>query len=255
MTAQGRIRARGRSRGSNQIIEDGQPNDRLARNRDNIPNIRAAYRPYHHVRKRGTSAPPSRRTNSHPVLRNNPPTGPRALSSITATKLPSSSTAKRSSIPSLEDLAPRKRRRFDSPSLITPHAHTHPAPSTSENHEYSFPSVTRPRSSATIADAAVGRGPFQLNSLVDAKRESSPVDIGSPISVDLCPPSPPLFEKLGLPEKTSGSYHVPMIDQCKRGAISYMEHRQEWKDSIINAVRFVRGHNFPPLTIERCFIR
>lgn len=249
------MRALGRSRGSNRIVEDGQPNDSWSRSRDHIPSIRAAYRPYQHVRKRGTSVSHSRRTSYHPVSKHNPPTGPRDRSSITTTNVPSSLAAKRPSIPSLDDLAPRKRRRTESPPLIIPNAHAYPASSTSANHEHSLPGVTRPRSCATVAGAAVRYKPFQLDSPVNAKRESSPVDIGSPISVDLCPSPPPLFKKLGLPEKTSGSYYVPMIDQCKKGAVLYLDRRQEWKDSILHTVRFVRGHDFPPLTIERCFIR
>ena len=255
MAPRGRTRALGRNRGSNRIIEDGQPNDGLSRNRDNIPSVRAAYRPSPHIRKRGISVSHSRRTTYDHALKKDPPTGPRALSSITPTNIPSCPTAKRPSTPSLDDLAPRKRRRTESPSLIAPNAFTHPASPTSANHEHSLPRVACPRPCTIVADAAVRCEPFQLDSPVNAKRENSPVDISSLISVDSCSPSTPLFKKLGLPEKTSGSYHIAMIDQCKKGAASYMERRREWEDSVRNAVRFARGHNSPPLTIERCFIR
>jgi len=232
-------------------VEDGQPNDRLSRDRDDIPSIRPAHRPYHHTRKRETSVSHSRRTGYNPFFpgkKDNPPTGPRALS---FTNAPSGPATKRPFIPPLDDLAPRKRRRTKSPLPITPNTHAHPASSTSANYEHSSPRVTATRSRAVVADAVVRCGPSPLDSSLSAKRESSPVIIDMLDS----PPSPPLFEKLGLPEKMSGSYHVAMVDQCRKGAISYMEHRQEWKGDIINAVRFVRGHDLPPLTIERCFIR
>jgi len=250
MAARGRTRGLGRNRASIRIVEDGQPNDSLSRNRDDIPNIRATHRPYHHIRKHGTSVSHSRRTRQDRFvftgLKYNPPIAPRAFF------VPSGPAAKRHSIPSLDELAPRKRRRTESPPPTAPNTHTHPTSSAPANHEHLFPRVTTgPRSRAIVAEVAVECEPSLLEFPVNAKRESSPIVIDTLG----CPPSPPLFEKLGLPEKTSGSYHVAMIDECKKGAISYRERRQEWKDDILNAVRFVRGHDFPPLTIERCFIR
>lgn len=256
MAARGRMRGLGRSRASIRIVEDGQPNDSFSRNRDKIPSIRTTHRPYHHIRKHGASVSHSRRTSQNPVmfsgLKYNPPTGPRALSSINTTcSDPSGPAAERGSILFLDDLAPRKRRRIESPPPTIPNTRTHPTSSALANHEHSFSRTTGPRSRAVVPDVTVKRGSSPPEFQVNAKRESSPVVIDM---LD-CPPSPPLFEKLGLSEKTSGSYHVAMIDECRKGATSYMDRRQEWKYSMINAVRFVRGHDSPPLIIERCFIR
>ena len=258
MATRGRMRGSGRSGGLVRQFEDDQPNDSLSRNRHDIPRVRATHRPYHHNGKRGTNVSHSGRKSQPlfdrhaPVSRSDPATGPRPLAPLKTTRsVPSGPRSKRPSMASLGDLAPRKRQRTESPPPFTPSLHKQPATSIPVNHEHSFPRVPGSRSHAIVADVIARREPSPLEPPVNTKRESSPVVI------DLldCPPSPPLFEKLGLPAKTSGSYHVAMIDQCRKGAVSYMEHRQEWKDSALNAVRFVRGHDFPPLTIERCFIR
>ncbi len=258
MSARGRARGRGRSRGPIRIVEDGQPNDSLFRNRDEIPTIHATHRPYHHNKKHGKGVFPSRRTSQDPFMfpgfQRNPPNGPRTLSSANNTcSFPSGPYAERDSIPYLDDLAPRKRRRTESPLPSAPNIHTRfhttsPAPA---NHEPSFTRATSPRSRAIVAGIIVKCGQSPLDFPVNAKRESSPIVIDM---LD-CPPSPPLLEKLGLSEKTSGSYHVAMIDECRKGAISYRGRRQEWMDRIMNSVQFVRGHDFPPLIIDRCFIR
>ena len=262
MSARGRPRARGRwrNRGSiRNIVEDGQPNESLfRRNRDEIPTIRATHRPYHHIRKHGKSAFPSCRTSQDPFmfpgLRCNPPTGPRTFSSANTTcRFPGGSTAERDSILYLDDLAPRKRRRTESPPPTAPniHTHTHTMSSAPENHEHSFTRATSPRSRAIFAGIPVKCEQSRPDFPVNAKREISPIIIDM---LD-CPPSPPLLEKLGLPEKTSGSYHVAMIDECRKGAISYRERRQQWKHDIEKSVRSVRGPDFPSLIIDRCFIR
>lgn len=258
MAARGRARGLGYSRSTIRNVEDGQPNDSLSRNRDHIPSIRATHRPYHHIRKHGTTVFPSRKTSQYPYmfprLNRNPPTGPRALSSTNTTRsVPSGPAAERDSIPLLDDLAPRKRRRTDSPPPTAPitHTHTHRMSSAPENHEHSFTWATGPRSSTIDTGIIDECEQSPLESPVNAKRES-PL-----IVIDMldCPPSPPLFEKLGLSEKTSGSYHIAMIDECRKGAISWQDRRKEWMVDNQDAVRFVRGHDFPPLTIERCFIR
>lgn len=258
MAARGRARGLGRSRSSIRIFEDGQPNDSLARNRDHIPSVRATHRPYHHIRKHGTTVFPSGRTSQHPYMfpgfKSNPPTAPRAFSSINTTpSVPSGPAADRDSILNLDDLAPRKRRRTESPPPTAPNTHTntHTMSSVPENHERSFTRATGPRSRVIVAGITDKREQSPLEFPVDAKRESSPVVIDM---LD-CPPSPPLFEKLALSEKTSGSYHIAMIDECRKGAISWRDRRAEWMVDQQNAVRFVRGHDFPPLTIERCFVR
>ena len=260
MSARGGPRARGqwRSRDSiRSIVEDGQPNDSLfRRNRDEIPTVRATHRPYHPIRKHGKSAFPSRRTSQDPFMfpgsNCNPPTGPRTFSSANTTcSFPSGSAIERDSILYLDDLAPRKRRRTESSPPTAPniHTHTHTTSSAPANHEHSFARATSPRSRA--AGITVKCEQFRPDFPVNAKRESSPVIIDM---LD-CPPSPPLLEKLGLSEKTSGSYHVAMIDECRRGATSYKKRRRQWKDDIVNSVRFVRGRDFPELIIDRCFIR
>lgn len=256
MAARGRMRGLGRSRSSVRIVEDRQPNDSLSRNRDKIPSVRATYRPYHHISKHEPSPSHSRRTSQNPYtfpgLRYNPPTGPRDLSSTNTTcSVPSGRAAERDSNLFSDDPAPRKRRRIGSQPPTAPNTHTYFTSPEPTNHEHSFSRAAGPQSRATVADIKVECGPSPLEFPINAKRESSPVVIDM---LD-CPPSPPLFEKLGLPEKTSGSYHVPMKDECKKGAISYMKRRDEWKGSIQNAVRFVRGFDFPPLIIERCLIR
>jgi hypothetical protein len=256
MTARGRTRGQGRNRRSDLIVEDGQPNDRLPRNRDRIPSVRATYRPYDNSRKHGTSVSHSHRTSQNPFAfagsQYNPPAGPGALSSINTTySVPSGPAAERDPVLLLDDPTPRKRRRIGSQPPTAPNTHAHPTSSAPANHEHSFSRATGPRSHATVADIAVKSEQSPLEFPVNAKRESSPVAIDTLE----CPPSPPLFEKLGLPEKTSGSYHVAMKDECRRGAISFKRRRAEWKHSIQNDVRFVRGHDFPPLIIEKCLIR
>ena len=257
-STRGRARGLGRNRSSIRIVEDGQPNDSLSRNRDHIPNVLATHRPYHHIRKHGTNGFPSHRTSHNPYmfqgLQSNPPTGPQPLSSINTTRsVPSGPVDERGSILLLDDLAPRKRRRTESPPPTAPntHIHFHPMSPVSENHKHSFTRETGPRSRAVVADITDECEQSPLSFSVNAKRESPPVDIDM---LD-CPQSPPLFEKLGLLEKTSGSYYFAMIDECRKGAISWRARRKEWVAANKNAIRFVRGHDFPPLTIERCFTR
>jgi hypothetical protein len=258
MATPGRMRGPSRSKGSTRIVEDGQPNDSLFRNRDDIPRIRATHRPYHDFRNRGVRGShssrksrqlPDRHAPVYPSGLKDPPTAPRALSSMKNIGGPS---AKRPSIPSPDDFpATKKRRRSESPPQITQNMRTCPASSIPTNTRHSPPRVSAPPSRKIVADVAVKCEPSPMQYSVNVKRECSP----ALVNLFDSPPSPPLFEKLGLPEKTSGSYHVAMVDRCRIGAVSYMEHRQEWKESMINAVRFVRGHGFPPLTIEGCLIR